>query len=81
MSLIFATLAVILCWIWIEIFIFISFIFNKTGYNKIFLSVKKFKWILRSLILMLFVLVIVYMFFFQTEELKKAISLCIGIIL
>lgn len=80
MPIIFATLAVILCWIWIEIFIFISFVFNKKGYNKSFLSVKKFKWILRSLILILFFLVIMYMYFFQTEELKKTISLCIGII-
>ena len=80
MPIIFATLAVILCWIWIEIFIFMSFVFNKKSYNKSFLSVKKFKWILRFLVSILFFLVMIYMYFFQTEEFKKTISLCIGII-
>lgn len=80
MAIIFSTLAVLMCWIWIELFIFMSYIFNKRDYNYSYLSINKFKWILRFIILSLFSFTIIYMYFFQTEELKKTISLCLGII-
>ena len=80
MTVIYASFAIILCWIWIELFISLALIFNKKKNSLKQLSVKKFKRILRAIILILFSLVIIYMYLFENEELQKTISLCLGII-
>lgn len=79
MTIVIASFAVLFCWIWIELFISLSLTFNKKNDSKL-LAPKKFRWILRIIILILFLLVIIYMYFFDNEELKKTISLCIGLI-
>ena len=79
MTIIIASFAVIFCWIWIELFISLSLTFSKENNSKL-LTPKKFKWILRIIIFILFILIIVYMYFFENDELKKTISLCIGLI-
>ena len=80
MAIIIASTAVFFCWIWIEFFIFFSLLFNKKKNYLKQLSLNKFRWILRVIFLMLFVLVNVYMYIFENEELKNVINLCIGII-
>ena len=80
MEILFSLIALIICWVWIEIIIFFSSILDKKKNIKSYLSINKFRWILRLIILVLFFLIILYMYFFQTEELKKTIILCLGLI-
>ena len=74
-------IALILCWIFIELFMILNLIFNKRIIKSNYLSINKFKWIIRFTILILFLLIVIYMYFFQTEDLKKTISLCISLII
>lgn len=78
MELILSFIAIILCWLWIEGFLLLFV--NKQKYNNNLLSLKKFRRLIRSIIIILFLLILTYMYFFETEELKKTISLCIGFI-
>ena len=73
-------IALLLSWLFIEIFISIFFLTSKKNLNFHIFSLKHFKIALRSLIIILFTLIIIYMYFFQTEELKKIVNLCIGFI-
>ena len=80
MAVIFASFAVVFFWIWIEIFLTLALLFNKRTRNSKQLSDKKFKWFLRSTILVLFSLIIFYMYLFENEQFQQTINLCIGII-
>ena len=73
-------IALILCWLWIESIIILSTINNKKVENYNNLSLNKFRWILRSIIIILFLLVIIYMFYFENEKLRNSISFCLNII-
>ena len=80
MAIIIATIALLLCWIWIEITLFFI---NKNARelaNLNGISYKKFIWILRILIFVLFFGAIIYMYFFENIRLQKAIEYCLGII-
>jgi len=80
MAIIIATIAFLLCWIWIEITLYFT---NKNAREKSTvkrISYKKFIWILRILIFVLFFGVIIYMYFFENIKLQKAIEYCLGII-
>jgi hypothetical protein len=79
MQYILSLIALILCWIFIEFFISLNFIFNVNS-EDIYFSIKKFKWMIRLFIIILFFLIMTFMYFFQTEELKKIIVLCMGLI-
>ena len=80
MAIIIATIALLLCWIWIEITLYFT---NENFREKITvkrISYKKFIWILRILIITLFFSVTTYMYFFENIRLQKAIEYCLGII-
>ena len=80
MAIIIATIAFLLCWIWIEITLYFT---NKNFREKITvkrISYKKFIWILRILIFVLFFGAIIYMYFFENIKFQKAIEYCLGII-
>ena len=80
MAIIIATIALLLCWIWIEITLYFI---NKNAREKSTvkrISYKKFIWILRILIITLFFGVTSYMYFFENIRLQKAIEYCLGII-
>ena len=80
MAIIIATIALLLCWIWIEITLYFT---NENARDKITvkrISYKKFIWILRILIITLFFGVTIYMYFFENIRLQKAIEYCLGII-
>ena len=80
MAIIIATIALLLCWVWIEITLYFT---NKNAREKSTvkrISYKKFIWILRILIITLFFGVTSYMFFFNNIRLQKAIEYCLGII-
>ena len=80
MAIIIATIALLLCWIWIEITLYFT---NKNAREKSTvkrISYKKFIWILRILIITLFFGVTSYMYFFENIRLQKAIEYCLGII-
>ena len=80
MAIIIATIAFLLCWIWIEITLYFT---NKNAREKSTvkrISYKKFIWILRIFIFVLFFGVIIYMYFFENIKLQKAIEYCLGII-
>ncbi len=80
MAIIFATIAFLLCWIWIEITLYFT---NKNAREKSItkrISYKKFIWILRILIFVLFFGLIIYMYFFENIKFQKAIEYCLGII-
>ncbi len=73
-------IALILCWIWIESIVVLSTIRNKKIKKNNNLSLNKFRWILRLIILLLFFLVIIYMFYFENEKLRNSISFCLNVI-
>ena len=80
MAIIIATIALALCWAWIEITLYFT---NKNAKEKSTvkrISYKKFIWILRILIISLFFGVTIYMYFFENIKLQKAIQYCLGII-
>ena len=80
MAIIIATIALALCWVWIEITLYFT---NENTREKITvkrISYKKFIWILRILIFVLFFGLIIYMYFFENIKLQKAIEYCLGII-
>ena len=80
MAIIIATIALFLCWIWIEITLYFT---NEDAGKKSTvkrISYKKFIWILRILIITLFIGVTSYMYFFENIRLQKAIEYCLGII-
>ena len=80
MAIIIATIALLLCWVWIEITLYFT---NKNAREKSVvkrISYKKFIWILRILIITLFFGVTSYMYFFENIRLQKAIEYCLGII-
>ena len=73
-------IALILCWIWIESIVVLSTINNKKIKKNNNLSLNKFRWILRLVIILLFFLVIIYMFYFENEKLRNSISFCLNVI-
>ena len=80
MAIIIATIALVLCWAWIEITLYFT---NKSGKEKSTvkgISYKKFIWMLRTIIVSLFVMTTTYMYFFENIRLQKAIEYCLGII-
>jgi len=80
MAIIIATIALALCWAWIEITLYFT---NKNAREESTvkrISYKKFIWILRILIITLFFGVTSYMYFFENIRLQKAIEYCLGII-
>ena len=80
MAIIIATIAFLLCWIWIEITLYFT---NKNAREKSKakrISYKKFIWILRIFIFVLFFGLIIYMYFFENIKFQKAIEYCLGII-
>jgi len=80
MAIIIATIALSLCWAWIEITLYFT---NKNAREKSTvkrISYKKFIWILRILIFVLFFGLIIYMYFFENIKFQKAIEYCLGII-
>ncbi len=80
MAIIIATIAFLLCWVWIEITLFfINKNSNELAKTK-GISYKQFIWILRILIITLFFGVTNYMYFFEKIRLQKAIEFCLGII-
>ena len=80
MAIIIAAIALLLCWIWIEITLFFTNKNAKELSNINRISYKKFIWILRILIIVLFFGAIIYMYFFEKIKLQKAIEYCLGII-
>ena len=80
MAIIIATIAFLLCWIWIEITLYFT---SKNAREKNTvkrISYKKFIWILRIFIIVLFIGAIIYMYFFENIRLQNAIEFCLGII-
>ena len=80
MPFILSLIAILFSWIFIEIFILSFILIYKEKKDKSYLTLKKFKLLIRTLIIILFALVVIYMYFFQTEELRTIIILCIGFI-
>ena len=80
MAIIIATIAFLLCWMWIEITLFFTNKNTSELGNRKGISYKKFIWILRIIIIVLFFSIASYMYFFQNINLQKAIEYCLGII-
>ena len=80
MSIIIATIAFILCWIWIEITLIINNKYNFDKSNNKSISYSKFIWFLRLFTILLFVLLIIYMYIFENVNFQKTIQYCLGII-
>jgi len=80
MAIIIATIALALCWAWIEITLYFTNKNSKDENTVKGISYKKFIWILRILIISLFFGVTIYMYFFENIKLQKAIEYCLGII-
>lgn len=80
MAIIFVTIAFLLCWLWLEISLFF-FKKNSSELDNIEgISYKKFVWILRIFIIVLFIGLVIYMNFFENIKLQEAIKYCLGII-
>tara|TARA_Y100000588_G_scaffold383371_2_gene472570 strand:- start:331 stop:570 length:240 start_codon:yes stop_codon:yes gene_type:complete len=78
MAIILVLLAFILCWIWIELAVFITNRLVIVNSSKIIK--KKFIWYLRFIAISLFLISFIYMYFFQKTDFQKAIEYCLGII-
>ena len=80
MAIIIAAIAILLCWIWIEITLFLTNANSKESVNTKRVSYTKFIRVLRIIIISLFAIVTFYMYFFENIRLQKAIEYCLGII-
>ncbi len=80
MAIIIAAIAILLCWIWIEITLFLTNANSKELVNTKRISYTKFIRVLRIIIISLFTIVTFYMYFFENISLQKAIEYCLGII-
>tara|TARA_B100001079_G_scaffold59363_1_gene50138 strand:- start:881 stop:1126 length:246 start_codon:yes stop_codon:yes gene_type:complete len=80
MAIIIATIALSLCWAWIEITLYFTNINARENSTVKRISYKKFIWLLRTIIVSLFVMTATYMYFFENIRLQKAIEYCLGII-
>ena len=80
MAIIIAAIALLLCWIWIEITLFFTKKNTKELSNINRITYKKFIWILRILIVVLFFGMTIYMYFFENIKFQNAIQYCLGII-
>ena len=80
MAIIIATIALLLCWIWIEITLYFTSKDTKEKNTIKRISYKKFIWILRILIVVLFFGAAIYMYFFENIKFQNAIQYCLGII-
>ena len=80
MAIIIATIALALCWLWIEITLYFTSKNTREKNTVKKISYKKFIWILRILIFVLFFGLIIYMYFFENIKFQKAIEYCLGII-
>ena len=65
MAIIIAAIALLLCWLWIEITLFLINKNSKELDNTKKVSYAKFIWVLRSIIVLLFVITAIYMYFFE----------------
>ena len=79
MAIFFVLIAFFLCWTWIELTIFVSSRVVNVNLDKKFNN--KFIWYLRSIAMLLLLLSIIYMYFFQSINFQKAIQYCLGIII
>ena len=80
MAIIIISIAALLCWIWIEITLFII-AKNDISLGHIRgISYKKFIWILRIVFISLFFSLSTYMYFFDKITFQKALEYCLGII-
>jgi hypothetical protein len=80
MAIIFVTIAFLLCWLWLEISLFFFKKNSSESDNIEGSSYKKFVWILRIFIIVLFIGLVIYMNFFENIQLQEAIKYCLGII-
>ena len=80
MAIIIAAIAILLCWIWIEITLFLTNANSKESVNTKRVSYTKFIRVLRIIIISLFAIVTFCMYFFENIRLQKAIEYCLGII-
>ena len=80
MAIIIATIAFLLCWIWIEITLYFTSKNTKEKSTVKRISYKKFIWLLRTFIIVLFIGATIYMYFFENIRLQNAIEFCLGII-
>ena len=80
MAIIIAAIALLLCWLWIEITLFLINKNSRKLDDTKKVSYAKFIWVLRSIIVLLFVITAIYMYFFENIRLQKAIEYCLGII-
>ena len=80
MAIIFVTIAFLLCWLWLEISLFFFKKNSSESDNIEGISYKKFVWILRIFIIVLFIGLVIYMNFFENIKLQEAIKYCLGII-
>ncbi len=81
MEIIISLLAIMLCWLWIEFFFIFSYKVNIGYFDNSYLSLRKFKWIIRVIIITLTFLISIYMFLFQPNEINQVISMCFSLIL
>ena len=78
MAIFFVLIAFILCWIWIELALFIL---NRLGaVNKLKSFHNKFIWYIRGIAVLLLLFSMLYIYFFQNINFQKAIQYCLGII-
>ena len=80
MAIIYVFFAIFFCWMWIEMFIFFGLKYNKINHNLNQLSVNKFKWFLRLVIIFLSTLRVFYMHLFENEVFQKTIRLCLNVL-
>ena len=81
MIIIFAFIAFVLAWFFIEITLFLVNKYNNEfiNYGKK-ISYNKFIWNLRILAILLFLFTTIYMYLFQNTKFLQAVEYCLGII-
>ncbi len=72
-------IAFILCWLWIEITLFVSNKKYVSRINKKQFTYKKFIMLFRLFAALLFLLTILYMYFIKNIRFQQALEYCLGI--
>jgi|MDSV01.2.fsa_nt_gb hypothetical protein len=80
MAIIIVSIAVFLCWIWIEITLIVTnkLFYHNLSFDKIFH--KNFTWTLRIIVISMFLMVNTYMYLFEYGQFSDAIQYCFGAI-
>ena len=80
MAIIITSIALLICWFWIESSLFVANKYSQDSTHTKKISYKKFIWCLRILAISMYILIIIYMLYSEKINFRQAIEYCLGIL-